>query len=529
MLNAILADDEPVIIRGLRKLIPWEELGVRIVGEAWTGQGLMDLIEQEKPDLVITDISMPDGTGIDVIKWVNERKLRTKVIFVSAYQDFAYAKDAIAYGAVDYLVKPIEKDALLAAIGKAVHLVREQTEELGTKGRLAVYEQKDMSSQVEELFDRLARGEIRTEEAKRLLGKLKAELPFPCYTALELELEEHHSGSWEEHEKRLLLFAVTNLCEELVKEKDAVVVLGRTDGLCLIVNHAPGRDMFQLAEEMVEKIRCYLKTGVTVGVGGQASGLEGIRASYLAAREALQASYFDGTGRAHQWMPRRDPGASASGWSGGLKDSLLQSLLAKEEEGALEILGELFERIALDAGGSKEAAVASCYTLLFELVEGLQKVGIGAPASAQEQQGWLRTMQGYGRFEEVKRFVTGELRGMLSRLQAGSGAKEAQQMKLVKDYIEGNYQENITLESIASMVYMNPYYFSSFFKKHTGQNFKQYLTEVRMNRAVKLLLHTELMIYEIAEAVGYNNARQFSDMFKKQFGKLPHEYKSGRA
>lgn len=75
------------------------------------------------------------------------------------------------------------------------------------------------------------------------------------------------------------------------------------------------------------------------------------------------------------------------------------------------------------------------------------------------------------------------------------------------------------------MVYMNPYYFSSFFKKHTGQNFKQYVTEVRMRHALRLLLESDLMVYEIAERVGYNNARHFSDMFKRKFSKLPQEYK----
>ncbi|MNI97380.1 Bifunctional transcriptional activator/DNA repair enzyme AdaA [compost metagenome] len=78
---------------------------------------------------------------------------------------------------------------------------------------------------------------------------------------------------------------------------------------------------------------------------------------------------------------------------------------------------------------------------------------------------------------------------------------------------------------MAALLYMNPYYFSSFFKKHTGQNFKSYLTEVRMGHALRLLLQSDLMVYEIAELVGYNNARHFSDMFKKKYGKLPQEYK----
>lgn len=103
--------------------------------------------------------------------------------------------------------------------------------------------------------------------------------------------------------------------------------------------------------------------------------------------------------------------------------------------------------------------------------------------------------------------------------------KELMQLVQVKSYIEEHYAQSITLESMAAIVYMNSYYFSSFFKKHTGENFKQYLTEVRIKHGLRLLMQSDLMVYEIADRVGYNNARQFSDMFKKRFGKLPLEYK----
>lgn len=102
----------------------------------------MEQIELKQPDLVITDISMPDGSGIDVIKEVQRRQLHTKIIFVSAYQEFSYAKDALAFGAVDYLVKPIEKSLLLEAVGKAIMQLKEANEDQSSKGKLAVYEQK---------------------------------------------------------------------------------------------------------------------------------------------------------------------------------------------------------------------------------------------------------------------------------------------------------------------------------------------------------------------------------------------------
>ena len=150
----------------------------------------MELIEQENPDLVITDISMPDGTGIDVIKEIQKQGLHTKVIFISAYQEFSYAKDALAYGAVDYLVKPIEKNLLREAVHKAIALLQEEHNEQSSKGKLAVYEQKDKNTQLEELFDRLTEGDIRFEEVQRKLQALKFNFLMKDSRSWCIELEQ---------------------------------------------------------------------------------------------------------------------------------------------------------------------------------------------------------------------------------------------------------------------------------------------------------------------------------------------------
>lgn len=187
---------------------------------------------------------------------------------------------------------------------------------------------------------------------------------------------------------------------------------------------------------------------------------------------------------------------------------------------------ELFRHVRDLSKGSKEAAVLNCYSVLSGLTEGLAEVGIEPISSAEEREDWLGVMHRFHRYADLTAFTAGKITDMLERLNTGAGSREAGQMKLIKAYIEEHYNENMTLESIASTVFMNPYYFSIFFKKHTNENFKQYVTNVRMKHAVRLLLQTDLMVYEIAERVGYNNARQFSDMFKKCYGKLPQEYKS---
>jgi two-component system, response regulator YesN len=527
-MKAILADDEPIIIRGLRKLIPWEELDIEIVAEAWTGRGLLELIEKHQPELVITDISMPDGSGIDVIKQMTKRQLRTKVIFISAYQEFSFAKDALANGAVDYLVKPIEKKLLMEAVSKAVTMLNEETEGSTYKSKLEAYERKDKKTQLEELFDRLTTGEIREEEAVRWLKELNADYDEEQFSVLLFDISSMEGAQprWGESEKRLLLFALTNVSDEVIRQKYDGIVIRQAEGLCAIVNHPRGRCMRELACELIDKVRTYLKIAVTVGIGKPASSMGEIKLSYVTAWSALQLQYFIGNDKAIDWSE-----SEAYESTGGVESSLherratiVQLLLAKERIKLADELSLLYEQIRILAMGSKEAAIATSFAFLGELIDDL--AGFGIQIDEKERQAWLPALQHCIHYNELTSFLSERVNSILDQLRQAGGGKEAQQMKYVKDYIEEHYHENISLESIASMVYMNPYYFSSFFKKHTKQNFKQYVTEVRMKQAVRMLLQTDMMVYEIAERVGYNNARQFSDMFKKHYGKLPNEYKN---
>ncbi|MBW7455248.1 response regulator, partial [Paenibacillus sepulcri] len=174
MLNVLLADDEPYIIRGLAKLIDWESLGFTIIGEAYNGKELLSSIERSLPSLVIADISMPGMTGIDVLKEIQSRGLPTKVIFVSAYQEFSYAKDAVSYGAVDYLVKPVDRAKLEEVVMRTAALIRESTVQVTAQSRLQVFEQQQQQQRIGELFERLTDRERLgdlAETARELAGK----------------------------------------------------------------------------------------------------------------------------------------------------------------------------------------------------------------------------------------------------------------------------------------------------------------------------------------------------------------------
>lgn len=128
MIRMILADDEPVIMRGIRKLLDWRRMGIEIVGEYEDGRRALEALVRDKPDIALLDISMPQMSGVEILKECRAMENHVSVIFISGFQDFEYAKDALKYGAVEYLLKPVIREELLRAVEKAISQIRGEEE-----------------------------------------------------------------------------------------------------------------------------------------------------------------------------------------------------------------------------------------------------------------------------------------------------------------------------------------------------------------------------------------------------------------
>ncbi|MDO3413258.1 response regulator [Saccharibacillus sp. CPCC 101409] len=398
LIRLLLADDEPIILRGLKKLLPWEELGFRIVGEAGDGGELRQQIRERDPQLVISDISMPEGSGIEIMQELKRQGKGVKVVFISAFQEFDYARQALQLGALDYLVKPIDKHQLESVVSKAARAIREQNAGERTREKLDYYEKKDRIQTIELLLAGLCGGSAQALTTLAELGAVDPDRPCAVFA---LEISEPFDGSgWRESERSLARFALSNVIRETLEQSEYPLrglLFQKEDRFVVLTQQESGEALLRMTGELTDRILLYLKLRVACGVG---------------------------------------------------------------EEAAHPGLAEESYRSALEALAGKNAA-------------------------------------GANRIAE--------------RIHA---------------YIDEHYAEAITLETMAADFYMNPYYFSSFFKKHAGRNFKTHVTETRMKKALELLLESDLMIYEIAERVGYNNVRHFSDMFKKKYGQVPQDYRS---
>lgn len=523
-IRVLLADDEPVILRGLKKLISWEELGFTIVGEANDGDELRQLIRDGYPDLIISDISMPGCSGIDIIRELHEAGRQVKVVFISAYQEFTYAHQAIQYGALDYLVKPVSKRHLEDVVSKAAAIIREESEGERAKEMLDHYERKNRTVTIEEWLDGLMDGDKRAAGELIRMGAV-ALSRHTCVCMLETDEEPGGDSRWAERERKLVQFALNNIMKETLESRDNCLMFHKEGRFGFLIQYEQQHVPLELAEDLHGKINAFLKLKVSVGVGLPVSGIEAADESYRTALEALKTRYFTGLNRVVEAGTEDAAPATEMPGIPILQGEIVKALASRNKEGLGQLTARLLDAVKRLAGGSKQIAITNVYNTILLLEQEMARIGVHIACSQGSQSSLLERLAGHSTFAGVANEFSTVVNQAFEQFASKLANKEIAELRRVKAHMEEHYAENITLESMAAMIYMNPYYFSSFFKKHTGKNFKQYLTEERMKQALRLLLETDLMIYEIAERVGYNNARHFSDMFKKMYGKLPQEYR----
>ncbi|ACT00647.1 response regulator [Paenibacillus sp. JDR-2] len=524
-IRILFADDEPVIIRGLRRLLPWNEMGFEIVGEAYDGNELKRMLDVCRPDVVISDINMPGLTGIDIIREINETGRQIKVVFISAYQEFSYAQDAVKYGAIDYLLKPVDKERLHEVMRKVTRLIGEQSERNREKEMVVRFERQKRNNTIEEMLAGL------TDEDSSAMPELKkfgvihgSRFISVCYCELD-KWDWQEEKRWKEQEKRLIDFSIANILVESLDHSDIGIYFrkGRFHGI--FIQHDEPVEAIELANELHSKINEYLKVSVTIGLGEPVDYPDLAIQSAQSAEFALQARYFEGSNRVIKARQATQTDAEAKAELETLQQRMLASMTSGDAEELNRLFRDYIQAVRLFVQYNRNLAITSVYGCIVYLMKEMNELGISVNKADPDNHGLLEQLSSFPTFEMMTRFVERTVCDLRVQATERHSSKDVLQLVQVRAYIDEHYGENITLDSMASLVYMNPYYFSSFFKKHMGENFKQYLTEVRMKHALRLLLQSELMVYEIAERVGYQNARQFSDMFKKKYGKLPQEYK----
>ena len=489
MIKMIIADDESVIIRGIRKLLDWQSMGIEIVGEYTDGKQGLDGILALKPDIALLDISMPGLTGIDVLRELGNHNARTSVIFISGFQDFEYAKSAVRFGAKDYLLKPIIRGELLAALERCVPIQNEKEPLFSTE--------KDYSL---------------------LLGMEKNH--YVTLTAHPL------FGDTDEHLKKLKQFSLMGALEESLKSDHAGILFEKDENTVIVLKGMERDEALSYITALEERLFentdihiCFLAAGLT-------DSLSQVRSQYELCLSQGDLPFFAGYLKKYCFDLLSSP-APQDEKEADEKERLCRQmeelLLSQKQEEYEKAYLRLCRCISRTCSYSRENACYQFLSTLGRFADRLSQARISCPRPEEARllaEGIA--LENYQQMTELFRSSFLELFQAVKKQALSSGRRE---IDIAADYIEEHYAEPLTLEILAGVVHMNPYYFSSYFKKNMGINFKDYLGTVRLRHAMTLLVSTDRMTYDIAAACGFPDARAFSDLFQKTYGEKPSKYR----
>ncbi len=545
MLKTFLVEDEVVIREMIKKMIPWEQYGFELAGEAADGEMALPLILKSKPDLLITDIKMPFMDGLTLCRLVKKELPDIRIVILSGYDDFNYAKQAISIGVEDYLLKPITKNAFIERL-EEIHnrYEHEKTQrEYYEKFRLEMQEYEKNASR--DFFETLVRADSDLAELYRRADKLNLDIVAEAYNIL-IFTPDTSEGNYNSYEE-------CSDWEAEVQDKintyflnHPVAILFRHQVFSYAILVKGQKDTIEKnTEECVKAIQDIMdqtegRTDWFIAVGKSADRLSMLGHSYRTAVRANSFRYlYDGHILDYQSLEAQKENPSDSRREdsvqlrnvniNALNPAILQKFLSSGlAEEVDDFIRDYFNAIGQEPMGSLVFRNYVVLNVRFSVLSFLKKLGCDdSEISGQETE---NIVDETGKTIEAAVAYCGKiLKKAIALRDENAGNQNRSVLKLAVDFIDHNYMdEEISLNKAAHVANVSANHFSALFSQNMGQTFTEYLTDLRMSKAKELLRCTAMRSSEIAGEVGYKDAHYFSYLFKKTQGMTPSEYRKMR-
>lgn len=523
MYKIIIVDDEKNIRDRLAHFFPWTDVGFEVVGTAENGVEALELIKQKRPHVVLTDVLMPEMTGLELAKELNNFSPNIKIIILSAYDDFKYAQEAIRFGVKGYLLKPLMKNDFFNTFSKLAEEIREDEEEKEVK------EVKDVNRFEELMLLDLIKGENLSEYVdywdKQIQNFRVAIFSFDrlfkeeSTFSIRQKITELAVGFWNRYQGSILFYG------------NSLIVLVVDPNLVLNRKLMPKINLF--IEVLKDHLGILLMDhkNLVVGVGNSIDSYQEIARSYNEAVYAYSYKYFNEyeTIIFYEDLPvlhdNRDQGKvqnSMLDHMNPIETLLMESMKMGEVLPVTALVNQFFEPYKQVSGlpikEIKEIRSA-CSELVIILMFRLKEKGL--PLTSIDQRHVIGRIYEIDSLKELKRWLMQMLETISFDLINKDKKDFNSYVLMAKEYVKEHYKERITLEDISNRLFLHQAYFSSIFKKETGQNFIDYVNKVRVDQAVVMLRNTDHKIKMISDMVGFQSHSYFNKVFKNEIGVTP--------
>ena len=520
--KVFFVEDEVITREGIRDNVDWQANGFEFCGEAADGEMALPLLRTAQPDVLITDIKMPFMDGLQLSKIVRERMPWVKIIILSGHDEFEYAQEAISIGVTDYLLKPVTVKKLQSALQKLTLQLDQERKEQDNLKKLQEQVEENRATLRERLLFKLVVGAISPTEAIEKGQALGLDLIARYYLVVVLKIElGDRTEQYDYDEYQQIQRVVIGLVE---KNPDIFVIKRDWGDLILIIKGSTPEYFEEERDFLLEEIgQAVAKTRyqLTIGVGDSKNRIADIYQSFVEALANIQNPVGDDNKSVLTQAVERaellkvDKSAVENYLHSGVKDEFDEFFNAY-----LRPLGET----ALKSNLIKNYIFVDVVLATAKLVNELDgEVDLIIP----ELNSIEMVMANIKTIEQLREQAYKILSGGLVFRDSRPNGQYKNLIRQAKDYLEQHYMDpELSLNEVAAQANLSASHFSVVFSQETGQTFKEYLTEIRINKAKELLRMTALRSADIAYQVGYNDPHYFSSVFKKNTGVSPIEFRS---
>jgi len=526
MYKVLVADDEYVIRQSISTRIPWKKMGYFLAGTCENGKEAVEILEREKIDVVLTDISMPYMDGLALAKYIHENCPKTKTIIISCYDEFEYAKQALRCQVFSYIIKPITAKEMIETLGHVKRVLDEENlEDIELFKMRSAFEENYAILRNQFLLETVS-GKLTKEDIIRGAKKFHLQFDDIYYACAEVQIEDAVETD---------IHSVIEVTTRILSESEnGVVFRGAEENILILFSGNKKHSFMYKAMETCESILKYamgeLHVNVSIFLGKEE---EGIDAAVHSLEEARRV-------RAYQFMMNENCFLYSEDFKEGdiLSENQIDTIYWKNEltlairshlEPEIRKLVHNFCKTMKEKNLPKNRVILLLQNIILAVVHIADVPGIESDELYNEEYKLVAQL-GQCKYlmeaeEKVLQFclLTTEC---LNRNREGTGKKQAM---MALDYIEKNYANcELSLQMVCNYLSISVSYFSSIFKDYTNETFVEALTRVRVEKAKELFDLTSMKAYEVASAVGYNDAHYFSAVFKRIAGITPTDYARGK-
>ncbi|HOJ11021.1 MAG TPA: response regulator [Clostridiales bacterium] len=541
MIKLFLVDDEvsdrDLIVRGIN----WDDIFIELVGYAANGEDAIQLIRNTRPNIVLTDISMPVKNGIHLANLLKEEFPDIKVIFISGYQEFCYAKAAIEYNVVHYIVKPVNIFSLSNLLSD---VAKQCIEENKKKFEMEIFKlqlEQSLPLLKESFFREWIFGSFKDEDIlKRKLDFLNIPFIVPNKSeknvetiVIVLQLDDFKDKyDYSEYEKQLLNARVLDCINDAIERYGISYCFSSKFGeYVIIIQNQSGCDS-NFNEEVISKTCDIMRRNIelscmqtcTIGIGGFFYNLVSVPDYYKKCIDAIQYKFYYGANQIFFYNDVKLIGISGFD-SENYKLEIIKFLKIGDGRSISNLLDEILGITSYSQYFNIHYIKNLSIEILSACLNTINEYPTIAESDLKDITDIVAKLEKFGSIDSIWNWLKKIILEMSFKIYSNVKNKNAIIVKHIKEIISAKYDSIVSVEQIAEDINLSPGYASTVFKNETGETIIQYLTYVRMQNAIKLLEDTNLMVFEIAQRIGYNNTTHFASVFKNNIGISPGEYR----